>query len=306
MESSARAATCRGSIRRVDSSYCTVSYGSAIATATDRMCSPALYAPVVRALSRRHRVPDTDAYSYPVPVYGYGAPSAPVYITPDSTTYGGITLEITPPDAQVFVDGRVRRPGRGLRRHERAAQSDRGPAPHSDTAQGYEPMTMDVNVCRGSSFRIGGPATGPLLACARFAVKTEGAESRTPCPFFCVSTGTTRFQHETKSMSSLRRSPRLSSSSAPAVNRCNARLFAERRDVRPICRGRRLHERDLWLSDASRKHVAPARCRRSSPESAAKACDCWLSRKTGAVDSVHTVPYVVNLATAARIERACR
>jgi PEGA domain-containing protein len=45
------------------------------------------------------------SYPYPVPVYGYGAPPAPVYITPTSTAYGGVTLEISPRDADVYVDG---------------------------------------------------------------------------------------------------------------------------------------------------------------------------------------------------------
>ncbi len=96
-----------------------------------------------------YAVPYSYAYSYPVPIYGYGAPSAPVYITPESTTYGGITLEITPPDAQVFVDSQY---------VGQVADFDGTNAPLNMTAgqhriqvsaQGYEPMTMDVNVIPG-------------------------------------------------------------------------------------------------------------------------------------------------------------
>jgi len=47
----------------------------------------------------------TYAYPSPIPVYGYGAPAAPVYVQPNSTYYGGIALEISPGDGQVYVDG---------------------------------------------------------------------------------------------------------------------------------------------------------------------------------------------------------
>ena len=96
-----------------------------------------------------YAVPYSYVYSYPVPIYGYGAPSAPVYITPESTTYGGITLEITPPESQVFVDGQY---------VGQVADFDGTNAPLNMTAgqhriqvsaQGYEPMTMDVNVIPG-------------------------------------------------------------------------------------------------------------------------------------------------------------
>jgi len=40
-----------------------------------------------------------------VPVYGYGAPSGPIVVGPSSTQYGGVALEISPPDATVYVDG---------------------------------------------------------------------------------------------------------------------------------------------------------------------------------------------------------
>jgi hypothetical protein len=45
------------------------------------------------------------AYPYPVPVYGYAAPVAPVVVGPGSTSYGAVTLEMTPGDAAVYVDG---------------------------------------------------------------------------------------------------------------------------------------------------------------------------------------------------------
>jgi hypothetical protein len=50
-------------------------------------------------------VPYAWRYSAPVYVYGYRAPRAPVYITPGVPLYGGVALEISPYDADVYVDG---------------------------------------------------------------------------------------------------------------------------------------------------------------------------------------------------------
>jgi hypothetical protein len=50
-------------------------------------------------------VPYAWTYSAPVYVYGYRAPRAPVYIAPGAPLYGGIALEISPYDADVYVDG---------------------------------------------------------------------------------------------------------------------------------------------------------------------------------------------------------
>src|SRR5262245_20676741 len=50
-------------------------------------------------------VPYSWRYAAPIYVYGYSAPPAPVYVTPGMPAYGGIALEISPPDADVFVDG---------------------------------------------------------------------------------------------------------------------------------------------------------------------------------------------------------
>jgi len=50
-------------------------------------------------------VPYAWRYSAPIYVYGYQAPRAPVYMTPGMTLYGGVALEMSPYDADVFVDG---------------------------------------------------------------------------------------------------------------------------------------------------------------------------------------------------------
>jgi hypothetical protein len=44
-------------------------------------------------------------YSSPIYVYGYRAPRAPVMIGPGSPYYGGVVLEMSPFDADVYVDG---------------------------------------------------------------------------------------------------------------------------------------------------------------------------------------------------------
>lgn len=89
------------------------------------------------------------AYPYPVPVYGYEAPPAPVVMGPTSTQYGGVSLEITPADASVYVDGDYA----GL-----AGDFDgtRQPLTMTDgrhhleiDAPGYQPWTFDVDVNPG-------------------------------------------------------------------------------------------------------------------------------------------------------------
>jgi PEGA domain len=50
-------------------------------------------------------VPYSYSYAYPIHVYGYRAPVAPVLVGPGTPYYGGISLEIWPSDATVYVDG---------------------------------------------------------------------------------------------------------------------------------------------------------------------------------------------------------
>lgn len=94
-------------------------------------------------------VPYAYSYEYPVPVYGYGAPSAPVVVGPNSSAYGGVTLEMTPSDAEVIVDGQ----DVGV-----VSDFDGTNAPLNLTAgqhhieviaQGYAPLAMDVSVTPG-------------------------------------------------------------------------------------------------------------------------------------------------------------
>jgi hypothetical protein len=94
-------------------------------------------------------VPYVYSYPYPVPVYGYGAPSAPVYITPSSTQYGGVTLEISPSDAEVFVDGQYVGQVRDFDGVGAPLNLTVGRHRVDVSAPGYEPLWFDVDVRPG-------------------------------------------------------------------------------------------------------------------------------------------------------------
>jgi len=89
------------------------------------------------------------AYAYPVPVYGYYAPRTPVVVGPESTMYGGVTLEITPSDAFVYVDGTYAGTVRDFDGTDQPLTLAAGTHHIEIQATGYEPMTMDVAVQPG-------------------------------------------------------------------------------------------------------------------------------------------------------------
>jgi hypothetical protein len=94
-------------------------------------------------------VPYAYTYAYPVPVYGYGAPAAPVYIGPDSTLYGGVTLEISPENAEVFVDGQDVGTVADFDGTNGPLNLTAGQHHIELSAPGYVPLAMDVNVVPG-------------------------------------------------------------------------------------------------------------------------------------------------------------
>jgi hypothetical protein len=89
------------------------------------------------------------AYPYPVPVYGYGRPGAPVVIDPGSSYYGGVSLEISPSDAEVFVDGQYAGLVQDFDGTQRPLTLTAGSHRLDVRAPGYEPLAMDVNVNPG-------------------------------------------------------------------------------------------------------------------------------------------------------------
>ncbi len=94
-------------------------------------------------------VPYAYAYPYPVPVYGYAAPPAPVIVGPNSAQYGGVSLEISPSDATVYVDGGYAGVVRDFDGTEHTLTLANGRHRVEISAPGYEPMTIDVDVVPG-------------------------------------------------------------------------------------------------------------------------------------------------------------
>jgi hypothetical protein len=94
-------------------------------------------------------VPYTYSYPYPIAVYGYGAPRSEVMVAPGSTSYGGVALEITPADADVYVDGQYA--GRVQDFDGTTQPLTLTPGTHriEVQAQGYEPLSVDVGIQPG-------------------------------------------------------------------------------------------------------------------------------------------------------------
>jgi hypothetical protein len=94
-------------------------------------------------------VPYAYAYPYPVPVYGYAAPASPVVVGPGTTAYGGVSLEITPGDASVYVDGGYAGLVQDFDGTRQTLTLVNGRHKIEISAPGYEPMTFDVDVQPG-------------------------------------------------------------------------------------------------------------------------------------------------------------
>jgi hypothetical protein len=94
-------------------------------------------------------VPYTYSYPYPITVYGYGAPRSEVLITPGTSAYGGVALEITPYDADVWVDGEYAGKVQDFDGTEQPLTLTPGTHRVEVQAPGYEPMTVDVGIQAG-------------------------------------------------------------------------------------------------------------------------------------------------------------
>jgi hypothetical protein len=94
-------------------------------------------------------VPYTYSYPYPIYVYGYGAPRAEVLITPGSSAYGGVALEITPYDADVWVDGEYAGKVQDFDGTEQPLTLTPGTHHVEVQAPGYEPLSVDVGIQPG-------------------------------------------------------------------------------------------------------------------------------------------------------------
>ena len=94
-------------------------------------------------------VPYTYSYPYPIVVYGYRAPRERVMIAPGSPYYGGVALEMTPYDADVFVDGEYAGHVEDFDGTTQPLTLSAGPHQIEVQAQGYEPMRVFVEVQPG-------------------------------------------------------------------------------------------------------------------------------------------------------------
>jgi len=89
------------------------------------------------------------AYPYPVPVYGYGAPAGPIVVGPSSAQYGGVALEISPPDATVYVDGNYAGLVRDFDGREHTLTLAAGRHHIEISAPGFQTMALDPDVYPG-------------------------------------------------------------------------------------------------------------------------------------------------------------
>ena len=94
-------------------------------------------------------VPYAYSYPYPIEVYGYGAPRTEVMVNPGSSAYGGVALEITPADADVFVDGEYAGKVQDFDGTTQPLTLTPGTHKIEVQAPGYEPMIVDVGVQPG-------------------------------------------------------------------------------------------------------------------------------------------------------------
>jgi len=93
-------------------------------------------------------VPYTYSYPYPVEVYGYGAPRE-VVINPGAPAYGGVALDITPSDADVWVDGQYAGKVQDFDGTTQPLTLTPGTHTIQVQAPGYQPMTVDVGIQTG-------------------------------------------------------------------------------------------------------------------------------------------------------------
>lgn len=93
-------------------------------------------------------VPYTYSYPYPVEVYGYGAPRE-VVINPGASAYGGVALDITPPDADVWVDGQYAGKVQDFDGTTQPLTLTPGTHRIEVQAAGYQPMSVDVGIQAG-------------------------------------------------------------------------------------------------------------------------------------------------------------
>jgi hypothetical protein len=94
-------------------------------------------------------VPYTYSYASPIFVYGYRAPSAAVMVGPGSPYYGGIAFEMTPYDADIWVDGTYAGRVEDFDGTTQPLTLSAGMHDIEVQAIGYEPMRINVEIQPG-------------------------------------------------------------------------------------------------------------------------------------------------------------
>lgn len=94
-------------------------------------------------------VPYTYSYPYPIMIYGYRAPRERVIVSPGSPYYGGVALEMSPYDADVFVDGTYAGRVEDFDGTEQPLTLSAGQHEIEVQAPGYEPLRLDIDVQPG-------------------------------------------------------------------------------------------------------------------------------------------------------------
>jgi len=94
-------------------------------------------------------VPYEYAYPYPVDVYGYSAPADPIVVGPGATQYGGVSLEVSPSDAAVYVDGSYAGQVRDFDGTQQTLTLTLGHHTIQISARDYESMSFDIDTVPG-------------------------------------------------------------------------------------------------------------------------------------------------------------
>ena len=93
-------------------------------------------------------VPYSYSYDYPIPVYGDSTPRE-VVVGPGSNAYGGITFEMTPYEADVYVDGTYAGHVADFDGTQQPLTLTAGRHQIEVAAQGYQTLSFDVSVQPG-------------------------------------------------------------------------------------------------------------------------------------------------------------
>lgn len=94
-------------------------------------------------------IPYPDPYAYPNPGYGYPPNYGPVGVAPGVAVYGGVSFDISPGDAAVYVDGEYVGTAYDFAPTEQPLSLTPGLHRIEVEAPGYQMWVFDANVISG-------------------------------------------------------------------------------------------------------------------------------------------------------------